>query len=38
MTKQVGEENLDDITDFHTAKTYEEVGLIDSTNKPLGMK
>lgn len=38
MTKQVGEENLDSITDFHTAKTYEEVGLIDSTNKLLEVK
>jgi len=38
MTKQVGEENLDAITDFHTAKTYEEVGLIDSTDKMLGVK
>lgn len=38
MTKQVGEENLDEITDFHTAKTYEEVGLVDSVNKLLGVK
>jgi phosphosulfolactate synthase (CoM biosynthesis protein A) len=35
MTKQVGEENLNEIADFHTANTYEEVGLIDSTNKLL---
>ena len=38
MTKQVGEENLDEISDFHTAKTYEEVGLIDSINKLLEIK
>ena len=35
MTKQVGEENLNEIADFHTANTYEEIGLIDSTNKLL---
>jgi hypothetical protein len=38
MTNRVGEENLEEITDFHTAKTFNEVGLIDTTDQLLGVK
>lgn len=33
MTNHVGEENLDEILNDHTANSYEEVGLFDSVNK-----